>query len=73
MTGAVNHSGAGMAVWLKSWRKETRSILRRWLKTVFTTRLKRASSQSRRSVALRVMRMTALLTLGGGLNTFSST
>ena len=50
---------------------ELRSVLRRWLKVVFTTCLNRRSSHPRSCVSLRLMRMTALFTLGGGLNTFS--
>ena len=52
---------------------ELRSVLRRWLKVVFTTCLNRRSSHPSSCVSLRVMRMTALFTLGGGLNTFSWT
>ena len=62
-----------MASALSSWRRETRSILRRWLKTVFTMRRKSCSLQPRESTSLRVMRMTADCTLGGGLKTEGST
>ena len=64
---------------VESWASEricfsdTRSILRRWLNTVFTTRRKSCSSQPRSVTSLRVIRITALCTLGGGLNTPGST
>ena len=54
-------------------RRELRIILRRWPKEAFTTLMKRASSQPSRSTPLRRRRMTALLTLGGGLKTVSLT
>ena len=57
----------------RSWRRETRSIFLRWLKTVFTIRRKSCSSQPREETLLRVMRMTADCTLGGGLKTDGST
>ena len=53
--------------------KLTRSILRRWLNTVFTTRRNNCQSQPMEVRELRVMRITADFTFGGGLNTVSST
>lgn len=50
-----------------------RIILRRIVKTVLTMRRNSFSSQPSSALLLRVKRMTALFTLGGGLKTFSST
>lgn len=57
----------------KTARSELRSILRRCPNEAFTTRTKSASSQSSFAVELRRRRITALLTFGGGLKTFSDT
>ena len=51
---------------------ELRNVLRRWLKVVFTTCLNSFSSHPSSLVSLRVMRMTALFTFGGGLKTCSN-
>ena len=53
--------------------REFLRVLRRWLKEVFTMVLKRLSSQPRSCLVLRRRRMTADLTLGGGLNAPSPT
>ena len=51
----------------------TRNILRRWLKTVFTSLRNNGQSHPRSVRLLRVILITADLTFGGGLNTSSST
>lgn len=48
-------------------------VLRRWLNVVFTMSLNNFSLHPSSVVSLRVIRMTALFTLGGGLNTCSCT
>ncbi len=54
-------------------RIELRIVLRRCPKAVFTTDLNSRSSHPRSVTLLRTILITPLLTLGGGLNTFSST
>ena len=54
-------------------RSELRIILRRWPNDAFTTFTNSASSQPSRPTLLRRRRITALLTLGGGLKTVSLT
>ena len=53
--------------------KELRIVFRRWLKAVFTSCLKSWKSQSKFAVLFLVKRITADLTLGGGVNTCAST
>ena len=52
---------------------ELRNVLRRWLNVVFTICLNSFSLHPKSFTSLRVMRITALFTFGGGLNTCSST
>src|SRR3712207_2782610 len=52
---------------------ELRKVFLRWLKVVFTTCLNSFSSHPKSSTPFRVIRITALFTLGGGLNTCSLT
>ncbi len=52
---------------------ELRNVLRRWLNEVLTTVLKSFSSHPNDFRSLRTIRITALLTFGGGSNTFSLT
>ena len=73
MIGSVKNSSEALTSPLNICLSETRSILRRWLKTVFTTRLKSFSSHPRSVTLFLVMRMTADFTFGGGLKTVSST
>ena len=74
-SGRLLNIGSALSGWLlsKILEMEFRSVFLRWLKVVLTMFLNNFSSHPKFVVSFRVIRMTALFTLGGGLNTCSCT